>query len=98
MTQKLVRARPKRVEELPEWSQCCDSMRRAAKENESRFPLGILMDTAQIVLYPKGRCVACKTSLPPIRSYVIAEGVHKGKAIAIEALDLDEGPIGSANA
>lgn len=80
---KLVRARPKRVEDLPEWARCCDEC------------LAELVDIGDVVV----DTLTCEPSESRICWYCNAEGpsgtlvavVGDDFWVRMELLDLDEG-------
>lgn len=81
---RLVRARPKAFEHLPEWAKCCD---RALTEIQSFSEFTI--DLARIYEPNYATCGYCGT---PVNTgpYVPMED---GRAMPIALLDLDEGPL-----
>ncbi len=85
---KLVRARPRRVEDLPEWAKCCDHAVSA---------LELMGETVadsedQHVFY--GRiCGYCGEGLPSLVSIKITLGIAAGCYVPMVLIDLDEGPM-----
>jgi hypothetical protein len=89
---RLVRARRKAIDDLPEHLRCCEWYRnKAANVYEfSGLEFLIMIDGGQSKFPPCPHCLDVK----PISKYgTIAEGDLEGLAIALESLDLDEGPI-----
>jgi len=81
---KLVRARVKAPEHLPEWAACCD-----------RFMESLYIEATEwsIVGFRKRQadtyCIGCNTRLPAGMDTVDEQGL----LCPLEFLDLDEGPI-----
>lgn len=87
MTAKLVKARPKAVEYLPEWAKCCD---QAVKRDQA---LGeIMVNLADVRVEPAAPCKFCGVTLPKANEVMIASGIGSGYCFPIEMLDIDEGP------
>jgi hypothetical protein len=81
---KLVRARPKAVEDLPEWAKCCPEF------GESYQRIGEVVldldDTDRAVM----RCMYCKK--PHGVLHGVLDTTHNLYS-ALECFDLDEGPV-----
>jgi hypothetical protein len=85
---KLVRARPKRVEDLPAWAKCCPAF-GAAYQRIGEITVN-LDETDEAVM----RCWYCK------RPHGILKGVldvGDQSYLALECLDLDEGEYSGVN-
>lgn len=84
-----VRARPKPVEQMPEWSKCCDEL------------ISHHLDTGEITVdvsdthIPKARnCRFCHAVIDIAgRAARIHDGKYAGMMYPLQLLDLDEGPI-----
>lgn len=86
MPQKLVRARPKAIEDLPEWAKCCAAYIAATRSiGETIVDLSTLCEE-----YFHG-CGFCFTRMPGMRRRVMdtADGIY----VSFDTLDLDEGEI-----
>lgn len=89
---RLVRARRKPFDDLPPHLRCCEWYRGKAEyvyaDSGTEFLLKIEGLTSK---FPP--CPHCG-DVKPVSAYgTIAEGEHEGLAIALESLDLDEGPL-----
>lgn len=80
---KLVRARPKRPEDMPEWAKCC------AEFMDWYQQLGELtVDISAGHVGHRMICSACKAHHPDLRG---VPDIRDGQLVALELLDLDEG-------
>lgn len=84
MTAKLVKARPKAVEYLPEWAKCCEA-RIAATLSEGELTLDISDTSGEDGL----TCTFCGTECP---CDPMARDVADDTWVHIAEYDLDEGP------
>lgn len=83
---RLVRARPKAVEYLPEWVRCCPE-----SISEVTAPGEYEIDLDREKLFPEITCRHCFTTHQgPLIFY---SAVGKGFMSSVDTLDLDEGPI-----
>jgi len=88
---KLVRARVKAPEHLPEWAKCCEEIIRHGQEMGEMV---LDLDWANIT-QPGCRCKFCdvgvlKDGEPTAR---IVSGQHVGKPMPLVLCDLDEGTL-----
>lgn len=84
--EKLVRARPKSVEYLPEWAKCCPSATiQLCSHSETLF-----VDVQNCLRAPAGldKCQYCGAEVPACTVARLTCGCW----YPIELLDLDEGP------
>jgi len=81
---KLVRARPKAIEHLPEWAKCCQGLIDLSQSFGE-----LVVDVSNFFLYPIKFCALCGTKLPPL----IGVKVPGLGQCAIDWLDLDEGVL-----
>lgn len=81
---KLVRARPREVEHLPEWAKCCDEYIRVTQR------LGeMVVDLSTVRGEAFRGCAFCRAPRPESVKRVmdVADGLY----VNLETLDLDEG-------
>ncbi len=93
---KLVRARPKRVEDLPEWAKCCATLMQGIDK------LGeLVIDVSSVKNMGDDRyCLFCKYRGIPAsaKQARIVQGEFPGDFVTIDLLDIDEGPLGAKSA
>jgi hypothetical protein len=89
---KLVRARPKAPEHLPDWLKCCP------EQVQFQQDIGeIVLDLdVQCVVGP-GSCLFCNASSPGDLGARIVSGEHAGRPFALSAADLDETGVPDGN-
>jgi hypothetical protein len=87
---KLVRARPKAVEDLPEWAKCCDGHLSALLASGE-----MIIDLDRVTwLLPGYTCASCGR----IRKAMKAVSVHgKNHFESLDLLDLDETGVPDGN-
>lgn len=82
---KLVRARPKAVEDLPEWAKCC------TEQTEFQRAIGeLVLDINDRCLAGPGACLFCGALTPSALSARIVSGEYTGRLFALCTADLDE--------
>lgn len=84
---KLVRARPKRPEDLPEWVICCD------RQVEFQQAIGeLIIDLEDRCVAGSGVCMFCGAHSPrDTNAARIISGDYTGRVMALCVVDLDEG-------
>lgn len=88
-----VRARAKKIDDLPEWAKCCDWYWKNLHD------LGVVildLDEQKRINPQDGegvRCKQCKTERP---SVLAVRNISTGNFTLLECFDLDEGPLESA--
>lgn len=86
---KLVRARPKAIEHLPEWAKCCDKATEHM-ESDRKSDNPYVLDMSVSRLRTENVCRWCKAPWPEHKVY---RDIVDGRFAAIDLLDLDEGPV-----
>lgn len=85
---RLVRARPKAVEYLPEWAKCCaEGMAADQILGEITVDLDDASERTGFV------CNHCYAPFPTYVSVRMIDGRGKGLKMALDVLGLDEGPL-----
>lgn len=82
---RLVRARPKAAEYLPEWAKCCDTQIRVTRSFGD-----MTVDLDSLHFHPGGDCTYCGAEWPGFKQVI---DVADGMGVGIEMIDLDEGPL-----
>lgn len=92
---KLVRARVKPVEQLPEWSKCCDEIQR---RRELIGDMVVDLDRMWVMGEERNYCRYCKAVVvpPETKEVLIVSGSRPGWTITLDLIDLDEGPTEAA--
>ena len=82
---KLVRARPKAVEYLPEWAKCCAELR----DGILAWP-EMIVDVSRVWRAAPGPCRFCGSEKPVLIFVLDVETLHYAPT---DVIDLDEGSI-----
>ena len=82
---KLVRARSKRVEDLPEWARCCPEFNAAYQRMGE---MTVDLDATDVGSFI---CHYCKTPHGKLKGVL---DVGDNTFVSVECLDLDEGELG----
>lgn len=80
--EKLVRARPKRVEDLPEWAFCCEAFTEGVSQSQEMVVDLSRNETGRMA------CAFCHADHGVLHGVM---DVSDGRLEAVELLDLDEG-------
>ena len=89
---KLVRARPKEPEYLPEWAKCCPESLALSMRNSIRIGECDLDISKQDEYKARDKCPWCGHPYPvPIKGALIISGECAGNAVAFDFMDIDEG-------
>lgn len=84
---KLVRAKVKEPEYLPDWATCCPQpMRIDGRDNEE-----MMVDLSRSTFREEKRCTACKADFPKYKAVWAITAYGREGWMPIEVLDLDEG-------
>jgi len=89
---KLVRARPKSPENLPDWLKCCP------EQIQFQQDIGeIILDLDDQCMVGPGYCLFCYATSPGDHGARIVSGEYAGRPFALSAVDLDETGVPDGN-